>query len=37
LYKNLLLAAIAWGTGVTKFDAKPNLEEACPKLWAART
>ncbi len=35
LYKKMVLAALAWTTGVAKFEAKPNFAEACPKLWAA--
>lgn len=37
IFKKMLLAGLAWTTGVTKFEAKPNIEEACPKLWAALT
>ncbi|HEY4329860.1 MAG TPA: ThuA domain-containing protein, partial [Phycisphaerae bacterium] len=35
LYKKLVLAAMAWTTGLVNADVKSNMAEACPKLWAA--
>jgi type 1 glutamine amidotransferase len=37
LYKTVLLAALAWTTRQVDFDPKPNVAEACPKLWEAAT
>jgi type 1 glutamine amidotransferase len=37
LFKKMFLAALAWTTGVVPGEVKPNFEEACPKLWAAKT
>jgi type 1 glutamine amidotransferase len=32
LYKKILLAALAWGTGLVNGEVKGNLTEACPEL-----
>jgi len=35
LYKQMVLAALAWSTRVVENDVKPNFAQACPKIWAA--